>query len=135
MQGLTGQDKITTQESGKMKSAGAQLQGMTSFEATGSGMGEYMKNMKERIWLAWFPYLAYKYPMDARGADTVLSVVLSAKGEVKIVRLLESDGNELFSAFCMEAVQRAGGFGPLPQEILALLGKEELEIKFGFHYR
>ncbi|MGH7197367.1 MAG: hypothetical protein ACREH5_01325, partial [Candidatus Omnitrophota bacterium] len=127
VEGLTGQDKITTQETGRVKSSGAQLQGMTSFEATGSGMGAYMKNMKERIWLAWFPYLAYKYPMDFRGADAVVSVLLSAKGEVKIVRLLESDGNELFSTFCMEAVQRAGGFGPLPSEILTLLGKEELE--------
>ena len=37
----------------------------------------------------------------------------------------------LFASYCMEAVQRASGFGPVPREILELIGKDELEIKFG----
>ncbi len=133
--GLTGQDKITTQAMARAQSRGAALFGATSFEATGSGMGEYMKNLKEKIWLAWFPYLAFQYPQDFRGADAVISFTLNAKGEVKIVRILESEGSPLFSAFCVESIQRAGNFGPVPQELLALLGKDELEIRFGFHYR
>jgi outer membrane biosynthesis protein TonB len=135
VKGQPGQDKITTQEMAKAKSPGAQLFGLTSFEATGSGMGEYMKNLKERIWLAWFPYLAFKYPGGFTGADAVISITINAKGEVKILKLLVSEGDPFFATFCMEAVQRASGFGPLPKEILALIGKDELELKFGFHYR
>lgn len=135
IKGAAGVDKITTQEMSKIKSPAAQLFGQTSFEATGSGMGEYMKNLKEKIWLAWFPYLAYQYPQDFRGADVIVSFTLDPKGQVKIVQLVDSVGSPVFASFCMEAVQRASGFGPVPKEILALIGKDELEIKFGFHYR
>ena len=135
VQSLTGSDKITTQEMSKSKSKGAELFGVTSFEATGSGMGVYMKNLKEKIWLSWFPYLAFKYPMDFKSADAVISITLNQKGEVKIVKMIESQGSPLFASFCMEAVQRASGFGEVPEEMLALMGKDEIEIKFGFHYR
>ena len=30
---------------------------------------------------------------------------------------------------------RASDFGPLPKEVLAIVGKDELEIRFAFHYR
>jgi outer membrane biosynthesis protein TonB len=133
--GLTGQDKITTQEMSRAQSHGAALFGVTSFEATGSGMGEYMKNLKEKIWLAWFPYLAFHYPQDTRGADAVVSITLDAQGKVKILRLIENEGSPVFATYCLEAIQRAGTFGPLPEEILILTGKDEFEIKFGFHYR
>ena len=128
------QDRITTSELSKSRSRGAQIYGLTSFEATGSGMGVYMKNLKEKIWLAWFPYLVTKYPMDYKSADAVVSFKLNAQGDVKILELVESKGSPLFASFCMEAVQRAGSFGPLPKEILALVGKDEPEIKFAFHY-
>jgi outer membrane biosynthesis protein TonB len=133
--GSAGQDKISTQEMSRSASHGAQLYGTTSFEATGSGMGEYMKNLKEKIWLNWFPYLMTRYPQDFKTADAVLSILLNEKGDVKIVKLVESDGSPLFAAFCVEAVQRASNFGPVPKEILALVGKDELELKFGFHYK
>ncbi len=134
-QGLTGQDRINTQEMIRTRSFGARLIGMTSFEATGSGMGEYMKNLKDRVWLSWFPYIAFKYPQDFKTADAVISITISAKGDVKMLQVVESEGSPTFASFCMEAIQRASNFGPLPQEILALIGKDELEIKFGFHYR
>jgi len=135
VQNLTGNDKITTQEMSKSKSKGAELFGVTSFEATGSGMGVYMKNLKEKIWLSWFPYLAFKYPMDFKSADAVISFTLNQKGEVKIVKMVESQGSPLFASICMDAIQRASGFGEVPKEMLALMGKDEIEIKFGFHYR
>lgn len=134
VQALTGQDRITTTEISKVKPQGAQLYGTTSFEATGSGMGVYMKNLKEKIWLAWFPYLVVHYPKDFKSADAVVNFKLNAKGEVKIVELVESKGSPLFAAFCVESIERAGSFGPLPQEILDLVGKDELEIKFAFYY-
>lgn len=134
-QGLTGNDRITTQEMSRAPSKGTRLRGQVSFEATGSGMGVYMKNLKEKIWLAWFPYLAFNYPTDFRGADAVLKISIDRSGRVRQVSIHESGGSQLFASYCVEAVQRAGDFGPLPEEILALLGKDELEILFGFHYR
>ena len=101
----------------------------------GSDMGIYMKNVKERIWLAWFPYLAFQYPTDFQAADAVVSFTIDPKGEVKTVKVTSSYGSPVFSTFCTEAVQRASGFGPVPKEILAILGKDELEIRFAFHYR
>ena len=134
IQGLTEQDRITVSEVSRIKSHGAQLYGITSFEATGSGMGKYMKNLKEKIWMAWFPYLAVHYPKDFKSADAIVSFTLNARGEVRTVQLVEKKGSPLFAAFCMESVRRAGPFGPLPREILDLVGKDELEIKFAFHY-
>ena len=93
-----------------------------------------MKKLKEKIWLAWFPYLAAHYPKDFKTADALVSFTLNSQGQVRIVRLVESKGSPLFSAFCMESVQRASPFGPLPREILDLLGKDEMEIQFAFHY-
>lgn len=133
--GLTGQDKITTQAISRSASHGAQFYGITSFEATGSGMGEYMKNLKEKVWLSWFPYLAFKYPTDFRTSDAVIRFTLNQKGEVKIIEIVESEGSPLFASFCADAIQRASGFGEIPKEILALIGKDELELKFAFHYR
>ncbi len=133
--GQSGRDKITTQEMARTASLGALFKGDVSFEATGSGMGEYMKNLKEKIWLAWFPPIAFKYPSEFCGADAVIKFTLNRKGEVKILRVVSDGGNAFFSAYCMEAIQRVPSFGPLPEEILALLGKDELEIDFAFHYR
>ncbi|MCG3176734.1 MAG: hypothetical protein MOGMAGMI_01695 [Candidatus Omnitrophica bacterium] len=133
--GTPGTDKIIQSGMSRRPSSGATLYGATSFEATGSGMGEYMKRLKEKIWAAWFPYIAFKYPQDFRGADAVIAMTLDRQGRVRIVRIVESQGSELFAQFCTEAVQRAGDFGALPEEILTLLGKEELEILFAFHYR
>lgn len=133
--GVTGQDKVDTAQMAKTTSVSAQFFGITSFETTGSGMGEYMKGLKEKVWLSWYPYLSFHYPMDQRSADVVLSVRLNKFGDVKAVRILDSYGEPLFATYCMEAIQRAGNFGKLPDEILALLKDEELEIKFGFHYR
>ena len=129
------QDKITTQAMTKAKSRGASLSGATSYDAMGSDMGIYMKNVKERIWMAWFPYLSFQFPRDFQAADAVISFTLDAKGEVKMVKVLDSYGSTLFTTFCAEAIQRASGFGAVPKEILALLGKDELEIRFAFHYR
>ena len=103
-QGHSGGDKITTQEMGKIKSNAAQLFGITSFEATGSGMGQYMKKLKEKIWLSWFPYLVFQYPQDYRGADAVISITLDSEGDVKIVQVVESSGSPVFASYCVEAV-------------------------------
>jgi len=132
--GLSGQGKILTQETSRVKSKGARLFGVTSFEATGSGMGIYMKHLKEKIWANWFPYVAFKFPRDFRGADAVIQFTLDAKGRVKSTKVVESKGTPIFAAFCVEAIERTRNFGPLPKEILALTGKDELEISFGFHY-
>ena len=43
-----GTDVITARESSKRKSSGAAVYDVTSFEAMGSGMGEYMKRLKEK---------------------------------------------------------------------------------------
>jgi outer membrane biosynthesis protein TonB len=134
IQGAPGMDRIIAQETAKTKSGGAQMYGFTSFAATGSGMGVYMKSLKEKIWFKWYPYLAFNYPQDYRGADAIVRVLLDKKGEVKEIGVLESRGSELFAAFCMDAIKKASGFGALPEEILALLGKEDLELKFRFRY-
>lgn len=134
VQGTKGADRISTQAVSRSNSLGAQLHGATSFEATGSGMGRYMKNMKEKIWLAWFPYLAFHYPKDFHSADAVVSFTLNARGEVSLVKIVDNQGSPIFAAFCAEAVQRAGTFGTLPAEILDLMGKDELEVKFAFHF-
>ena len=133
--GVGGGARINTQEMMRTKSKGASLSGMTSFDAMGSDMGIYMKNLKEKVWLAWFPYLAFQYPNDFQAADAVISFTLDPKGEVKILNVVGSYGSPQFATFCMEAIQRASTFGPVPKEVLSLLGKDELEIKFAFHYR
>ena len=97
-------------------------------------MGAYMKNMKEKIWMAWFPYLAFHYPKDFKTADAVLEFRLDKQGQLRVIQVGSSEGSPLFAAFCIEAVQRAAPFGPLPQEILDLIGKDELEVTFAFHY-
>ncbi len=132
--GLTGKDKIDTGEMAKAPSKGARLEGMTSFEATGSGMGAYMKNLKEKVWLKWYPYLFSKFPMDFRTADAVLCFTLDKEGRVRMIRIAEFTGSELFASFSMDAVQKASPFGPLPEEVLAIVGKDELEIFFSFRY-
>ena len=128
-------DKITTQEMTKARQRGARLTGMTSFDAMGSDMGVYMSNLKEKIWLSWFPYLSFQYPTDYQGADAQISILLDAAGKVKSLQVLTQSGSPQFAEFCLTAIQRAGSFGRVPPEILALLGKDQIEIKFAFHYR
>ncbi len=132
--GTAGIDRINTQAVSRSASHGAQLNGITSFEATGSGMGQYMKNMKDKIWFAWFPYLAFHFPKDFRSADAVVQFTLNKAGEVKMVKVVDAQGSPVFAAFCVEALQHAGSFGPLPNEILDLIGRDELEVKFAFHF-
>lgn len=135
VKGIQSPDKITTQEMSRAKSSGAALFGTTSFEATGSGMGKYMKNLKERIWSAWYPYLAFRYPLDFKGADAIISFTLNPDGEVKQISVIDDGGDANFASYCMQAILKASGFGQVPKEILAITGKDEFELKFGFHYR
>lgn len=135
VKGIAGQARINTAEMAKHASVSAKFFGVTSFETTGSGMGEYMKGVKEKVWLAWFPYLSYKYPQDYRHADVVVSIRLDPNGDVKSLTVLDYEGDPLFADYCMNALQRANNFGKLPDEIVALLKDGELEIRFGFHYR
>ena len=135
MLGLTGADKITTQQMTKSETRGAKLYGMTAFESKGTAMGVYMQNLKEKMWLAWFPSIGFKYPPEHRTADAVIGITLDRQGRVKFVKIVQSWGSPLFATYCMEAVQRAGSFGPVPEEIFALSGKEDVEINFAFHYR
>ena len=93
-----------------------------------------MRNMKERIWLAWFPYLAFHYPKDFRAAKAVISFRLSSDGRLMSVDVVESEGGDVFSAFCVEAIQRAAPFGNLPDEVMDLTGKDELDVQFGFNF-
>ena len=130
----SGRGLLTLSKISRSKSRGAQLYGLPSFEARGSVLGEYMKNLEERIWMAWFPYLIAHYPNDFKTVDALVNIRLDAEGQVKDVSLIESKSSALFAAFCMESVRRAGPFGPLPQEVLDLNGKDDLEIKFAFHY-
>lgn len=132
---LSSRDRITTMEMAVKRSSGAPFQGVTSFEATGSGMGAYMKNLKDRIWLQWFPYIAFRYPMNFDTADAVVRFTVGKQGEVKSVEVLNYRGNPMFATFCMESIRNSSGFGPLPKELLAMIGRDELEIKFAFHYR
>ena len=97
-------------------------------------MGRYMKDMKDKIWFAWFPYLTFRYPMDFRTADALIRFKLDAQGRLRIVKVVENKGSFVFATYCVEAIQRAAPFGPLPREILDLIGKDELEINFAFHY-
>ena len=127
-------NRINTPAVSRARSHGAQVYGMTSFDATGSGMGKYMKNLKERIWLSWFPYLAFHYPKDFRTADAVIAFKLDRDGQVRNVQVLHSEGTPVFAAFCMEAVQRASPFGPPPAEVLDLIGRDELDVQFVFHF-
>lgn len=131
----SGRDNITTPPSAKKPSAGARIDGQVSFEATGSGMGVYMKNLKERIWMEWFPYLATQYPLDFKTADAVIVFTIAPDGAVKSVKVLEHDGSPVFAEYCAGAIRNIKNFGKIPTEILALLEKEELEIQFAFHYR
>ncbi len=132
--GRAARGRIDTAAVSRARSHGAQVYGMTSFDATGSGMGKYMKNLKERIWLAWFPYLSFHYPKDFRTADAVVLFKLDQAGRVRNVQLVSTEGSPVFAAFCMEAVQRASPFGPLPVEVLDLIGKDELDVQFVFHF-
>jgi hypothetical protein len=131
---ISGADKINSSRITRSKSSGAQIFGVTSFEATGSGMGSYMKQLKEKVWLSWFPYLAFHFPRDFKSADALIEFRLNRLGEVKSVLLIDQQGSALFGSFCMEAIQRASPFGPLPEEILVLLGKDDIDIQFSFHY-
>ena len=133
-QGLSGRDKITTQAFSRQNSSGAQIYGVAAYEAMGTGMGTYMKHLKEKIWLTWFPYLSFHYPKDFRSADAVIEFTLDKSGQVKAVRIADQKGSPLFASFCVEAIQRAAPFGPLPQDVLDLMGRDDLEINFAFHY-
>jgi len=131
---ISGQGKIITQEISRTKSGGAKFSGQTSFEATGSGMGVYMKNLKDKIWSQWFPYVAFKFPRDFKTADAVVEFTLDKHGKVRSTQVVESKGSPLFAAFCAEAVRQSRDFGDLPKEILDLTGKDEITISFAFHY-
>ena len=97
-------------------------------------MGKYMRSLKEKIWLQWFPYISYQYPKDFKSADALLEFKISKEGDVLDVKILDNKGSPLFAVFCAEAVRRVVNFGALPEEYLGVSGKNELEVKFAFHF-
>jgi TonB family protein len=130
-----GNDRIDTAAMARDPGLGAQMQGEASFEAVGTDAGAYVKVVKEKIWKAWFPYVMSNYPKDFKEANAVVSFVLDPNGDLKAVNIIQSQGSPVFAAFCVEAVQSAAPFGPPPKEALQIWGRDEIEIKFGFHYR
>ncbi len=130
----SGAERIDIPEFSKIPSRGAKDHGITAFEATGTDMGAYTKNLKEKIGIQWLPYLMIHYPKDFKSADAKVSMVLNPQGELISATLISYRGSPLYAGHCMNAIAKASPFGAVPKEALVLTGKEEVEIVFEFHY-
>ena len=109
--------------------------GEITFNANQYEIGEYFKNLKEKIEDYWLPYLAFTYSGGSMfGNKTVILFRVYPSGKVKNIKVLEHKGDEVLKDFCLAAIANNAPFEPLPQGFIDVTGYEYLPIVFTFVY-
>lgn len=99
-----------------------------SFEVEGKVSADYLDLLKAKIFAAW------EYPEDAviMGADGIVKIlfILDQRGSVAEIGVLSGSGHNSLDAAAMDAVRKAGPFGPFTGDITG----ETLRITGSFCY-
>ncbi|HOD70826.1 MAG TPA: TonB family protein [Deltaproteobacteria bacterium] len=99
-----------------------------NFEAEGTVSADYMELLKAKIFEAW-EYPDDAVAMEAEGTVKLL-FVLDGRGSVTEICILSTSGHKSLDTAAMDAVQKAGPFGPFTEDITG----ETLRITGSFCY-
>lgn len=109
--------------------------GVVSVEAAFSEFGDYLQRMIEAISTQW-SLLAIQSQLGVRdwGSHVNVTFKIHRDGSVTDVTLDANTSSELGSVLCRDAVLSRAPFGEWTQEMVQLLGEEQV-IHMGFTYR
>lgn len=111
----------------------AQGLGFVGFEALSHELGPYLKEIRGRVERRWHAALEMKFSGAAR-TQAVLDCVISPKGELVSVEIVEAGNSATFAAICKEAMERSAPFPPFPFDVPAVYRNRNLEIRWTFSF-
>lgn len=107
--------------------------GTPSFAATGSDLGRYIKEMKEKIWIQWFPFVAMTYHQNI-STEIVVHYRIMPDGQLQDLVAHRVEGDAFLAEHTLAAIRKAAPFGPLPLEALEQSPDRSLRVVFTFYY-
>jgi len=113
---------------------GVERFGDVTFNARKHELGAYIRTLKHRIWLKWFPMVEFKYNSLAITSKTAVGFKVQPDGSLGDIQIVEHRGDEYLKAIATSAVSEAAPFDPLPEGFESLDGEDTLDIVFTFHY-
>lgn len=102
-----------------------------SFDTISTEWGTYIKKPNLKVAAYWNYLLQEKY-MGQKGV-VVVGFTLLANGEIQNVKVVETNMNLILTAACVEAIQKASPFAPIPESVRALKGNN-IELTWGFYF-
>ncbi|MBD5779374.1 energy transducer TonB [Pelagicoccus sp. NFK12] len=107
--------------------------GQLAVDAKASKFGEYMERLIETVKLNWDDLVQRSSAIE-RKSTVKIRFMLSSDGYVTDIEILEGTTARVIGVhMCRQAIERGSPFGPWPDGLEDLFGREE-DITFTFHY-
>lgn len=115
------------------------MNGLDSFAAKGNPLGEYVKQLRDKIGLLFHKMIIFQYKTSYILESTALVYFeINPLGLLEKLEIKESTGDPLFSRYCESIIRQASPFEPLPENISPYLtkgGNLDMNVYFGNNVR
>lgn len=110
--------------------------GYDSFQAQGSGLGKYLKQLREKIGLKFHQMVLFHYKTNyIFESKTSVEFSIAKDGSLKKLETFFIEGDPMFPEYCKTVVNAASPFLVIPDSIDRYLEDDNtLKIKFMFGY-
>ena len=123
-------------DEGKFRSrveSNSKSQGFLGFEAKQDDFAPYLKDIKRRVEGFWRGAMQSKF-MGVKPTTAVLDCVISPRGSIESIEIVEAGNSPTYAYLCKEAIQKAGPFNPFPFEVPEIYANKNLEIRWTFSF-
>lgn len=112
---------------------GVTSKGFLSFEAMGSEIAPYLREVRARVERKWKAKMHLSYS-GASSTRAVLDCAIASDGRLVYVNVVESGDSATYAALCKRAIEEAGPFPPFPFRVPDVYRNQHLQIRWTFSF-
>ena len=108
--------------------------GAVAYNAKWSAYGEYLQRLIDAVQVQWERLILRSSFYPTSGSLVRVAFKLDSTGAVSEVVKVDGTGAELAQRLCVSAITERAPYGEWPEDMIAVLGKEQ-ELTFTFFYQ
>lgn len=108
--------------------------GAVAYNAKWSAYGEYLQRFIDAVQVQWERLIIRSAFYPTSGSLVKVTFKIDSAGLISQVVRVEGSGGELAQRLCVSAITERAPYGEWPEDMIAVLGKEQ-EITFTFFYQ
>jgi len=107
--------------------------GFTNFEAMQDQIAPYLREIRKQVEKRWIEGLVTRYN-GTQPTEAVIDCAISPEGKLISATVAKTPEDPLYAALCVQALQKAGPFGPFPFKVPDMYRNQNLEIRWTFSF-